>query len=91
MSDEDNSIKRSGSKVLRKGGYHKGSSGEHPVMQEVRKKLDSIREGTLSELEALNARIDKLKKKSDPPDESKDEGEEDTQPHLRVDTPAPET
>lgn len=69
MSDED-SIRRSGSKMLRKASHHKGSSGEHPIMQAVRKKLDSIREGTLPELEALNARIDKLKRESDPPDET---------------------
>jgi len=109
----DDSVKHSGG-VLRKGGHaRKGTSGEHPIMQAVRKKLDSIREGTLPELEALNARIDKLKKKSDPPavvlsentplpegearslpegearslpEGEAREGEEDTQPQIRVES-----
>jgi len=83
MSDED-SVKRSGSKVLRKASHHRGSSGEHPILQAVRKKLDSIREGTLPELEALNARIDKLKRESDPPNEE----DEDTHPQIRVEPEA---
>lgn len=60
MTDEDETIKRQGD-VLRKGGHRKGSSGEHPIMQAVRKKQDEIREGTLPELQALNARIDRIK------------------------------
>ena len=80
MSDE--AIKRSGGvtrKAARKGG---GGSGGHPIMEAVRKKLDSIREGTLPELESLNTRINKLQAKSDPPndvDES-DEPIPDTEP-----------
>jgi hypothetical protein len=83
MSDDNDSIKRvhAPRKVLRKAA-RKGSSGEHPIMQDVRKKLDSIREGTLSELEALNARIDKIKAKSDPPSAADDEKE--TTPTIPV-------
>lgn len=94
---EDDVNKRSGGVLRKSGHHHKGSSGEHPIMQAVRKKLDSIREGTLPELEALNARIDRLRVKSDPPVQSipptdeKDEGEEDTIPGIEVPTPeAPE-
>ena len=79
MSDE--AVKRGGvtRKAARKG---KGGSGGHPIMRAVREKLDSIREGTLTELESLNTRIDKLQAKSDPPndvDES-DEPIPDTEP-----------
>jgi len=45
----------------------RASGDNHPAVVGMRKKLDSIREGTLPELERLNARIDKLKAKSDPP------------------------
>lgn len=80
MSSDDsgNEIKRSSGGVLRKAPK-KGSSGDHPIMQAVRKKLDSIREGTLPELEALNARIDKIKTKSDPP-QAEEEPAPDTVP-----------
>jgi hypothetical protein len=50
-------------------------------MQAVRAKMDSIREGTLPELEALKDRINKLKKKSDPP---ADIEEDDTLPGITV-------
>lgn len=73
MSDE--TIKRSGRRLK------KGSSGDHPIMKEVRAKLDSIREHQLPELEALNARsnavLDRLKKDSLPPDEDEGENDED--------------
>jgi predicted RNase H-like HicB family nuclease len=42
-----------------------GASGEHPIMQAVRRKLDSIRDGDLPELEKLNERINRLKDKID--------------------------
>lgn len=45
----------------------RSSSGEHPIMQSVRAKMASIREGQLPELEALNRRAERLKAKSDPP------------------------
>ena len=64
MSDE--AVKRGG--VTRKAARkEKGGSGGHPIMRAVREKLDSIREGTLTELESLNTRIDKLQSQSNPP------------------------
>lgn len=83
MSDDNGSeVKRNGSQMLRKAS-RKGASGEHPTMQAVRAKMDSIREGTLPELEALKDRIDKLKKKSDPP-ASSDIEEDDTLPGIVI-------
>lgn len=84
MSDDEiknASIPASSSEAMPKRRIiRKGSSGEHPVMQAVRKKLDSIREGTLPELEALNRRIDKINKvRSDPPEGEEKKEEEDKQ------------
>lgn len=46
----------------------KGPSGEHPIMQEVRARLESLNEKQLPELEAVIKRIDRLKETiSSPP------------------------
>lgn len=61
----------------------KTSSGEHPIMQAVRQEMDSTRKGPLSDLKALNKRMDKLKAKSDPPANPPPDEEEpipDTEP-----------
>ena len=81
MSDEvkdapagPQNIKTPGPMMLKKT-----SSGEHPIMQAVRQELDSTRKGPLSDLKALNKRIDRLKAKTDPPDED-EEPIPDTEP-----------
>jgi len=43
----------------------KRASGDHPVVQMYRKKLQSISEGTMPQLEALNRRLDRLKGSSE--------------------------
>ena len=56
----------------------KTTSGQHPSVHAFRKKLDSIQDGALPILEALNARIDKMS--SDPPsavDLRREEGDEE--------------
>jgi hypothetical protein len=45
----------------------KGGSGEHPIVIEFRKKMDSIQDHTLPELQELAERIERLKEKSDRP------------------------
>ena len=47
----------------------KKSSGEHPIMVELHKKLDEIKRGPHADLKRLNKRIDRLKAKSDPPND----------------------
>jgi hypothetical protein len=67
----------------------KGSSGEHPSVQALRKKLDSM-EGNVPILEDLNARIDKLKEESSTPppkhDPRRDEDDtrRDSEPAIDV-------
>lgn len=53
-------------------------SGQHPILQAVRAKMESIQDGVLSDMEELAARIDRLKSKSTPPNER------DTEPELEV-------
>jgi hypothetical protein len=55
----------------------KPSSGEHPAVRAFRSKLKSVEEGTLPVLGRLNARIDKLKEKSNPPPSEQDPRRED--------------
>lgn len=43
------------------------TSGEHEAVIGFRRKLESISEHTMPQLTDLNARLDRLKKKSDPP------------------------
>lgn len=47
----------------------KTSSGEHPIMQAVRQASDAIRRGPLSDLKALNKRVDRVKVRTGPPTE----------------------
>ena len=53
-------------------------SGSHPSVRAYREKMDSLEEGALTELQNLNERLDRLKKKSDkpPPDPRRDGDEE---------------
>ena len=45
----------------------KGGSGEHPIVIEFRKKMDSLEEHTLPDAKELAERIERLKEKSDRP------------------------
>jgi hypothetical protein len=69
------------SEIKRSGAIKKGSSGDHPIMREVRARLANIRDEGLNQLSALNTSADKLlekiKEDSNPP------GDEDSQGLLK--------
>jgi hypothetical protein len=45
----------------------KGGSGEHPIVLEFRKKMDSLEEHTLADAKELAERLERLNQKSDRP------------------------
>ena len=61
------------------------TSGQHEAVKAFRKKLESIQDGTLADLEKLNRELDadiEAKKKSDPP--PADDAEPPTEPLPKV-------
>ena len=59
----------------------KGPSGQHPIMQEVRKRLESLTEHQLQgDLANLHSRIDRLKEETTIPPSEKDTDPPDTLP-----------
>lgn len=59
----------------------KGPSGQHPIMQEVRKRLISLNEHQLhGDLANLHNRIDKLREETTIPPEERDTDPPDTLP-----------
>jgi hypothetical protein len=74
MSDEPKNAPAPGSRNIKTPGpmmLRKTSSGEHPIMQAVRQELAATRKGPLSELKALNKRIDRarIRIRTGPPEE----------------------
>lgn len=71
----------------------RGKSGDHPAVREYRRKMDSITEGTMPALEALNARLDRALEKAstDPPSDDRREPEDDDrkEPSIPIDIVTP--
>lgn len=64
----------------------KPSSGQHPAVREFRRKLDSIGDGVLEDLEALNRELDEqIKRSSRPPKDPRRDGDSD--PPVDIVTP----
>ncbi len=59
-------------------------SGQHPSIRAFRDKLDSINEGTFPLVEELNAKLNRIKAKSDPPKRQDPRREDDQEVPVDV-------
>lgn len=60
-------------------------SGEHPIVVEFRRKMESIAEHTAPELEALHEKIDRIARSSRPPKRDPRREDDDTDPAIPID------